>query len=271
MSRRVIYIVLDGLSDLVAREHMGYLLALTEANIATHYTIACELPGISRPLYECLLTGATPVESGVLHNQVVRLSNQTSLFDLARSQGKTTAAAAYHWVSELYNNAPYDPVRDRITCAPSLPIQYGMFYHKDHYPDDHLFLDAEYLRRTYDPDLLLIHPMNIDDAGHKFAFDSKQYRNQARMTDGILSNWLPSWLEQGYQIVITADHGMNNDFSHGGILPEERQVPLFVMGEVFSHHKFASPKQTQLCGLVADILKLPHDKPNCRTMLKDVP
>lgn len=69
-------------------------------------TLSCALPSLSRPLYECILTGATPVESGITHNGVSRLSRQESIFHLARAGGKRTAAAAYHWVSELYNQSP---------------------------------------------------------------------------------------------------------------------------------------------------------------------
>lgn len=269
MSRPVIYIILDGLSDWVARQDMGYLIALTEANLATHYTLECELPAISRPLYECLLTGAEPIVSGVVNNGITRLSNQTSLFHLARQHDLSTAAAAYHWVSELYNHSPYNASRDRFTFDESLPIQNGIFYHQDNYPDDHLFLDAEYLRSHFHPDLLLIHPMNIDDAGHKYSFDAKEYRNQARITDRILSDWLPAWIEAGYQIIVTADHGMNNDFNHCGIRPEERQVPLFVIGDAFSHIPDVQPLQRQLCGIVADLLNITHNKPNNPALLKE--
>ncbi|CAG9297739.1 alkaline phosphatase family protein [Celerinatantimonas diazotrophica] len=270
MSRSVIYIILDGLSDWVARQDMGYLLALTEANLASYYSLECELPAISRPLYECLLTGVPPVASGIVNNGVTRLSHQTSIFHLAREHGLTTAAAAYHWVSELYNRSPYDANRDRFTFDESLPIQNGIFYHQDDYPDSHLFLDAEYLRNRFQPDLLLIHPMNIDDAGHKYSFDSKEYRNQARMTDRILSDWLPAWIQAGYQIIVTADHGMNNDFSHCGIRQEERQVPLFVIGDAFSHNRDIQPLQRQLCGVVADLLNIAHhNKPNHPALLKE--
>ena len=120
---------------------------------------------MSRPLYECILTGVRPVESGIVNNQIVRLSNHESIFSLAKSQGKVTAAAAYHWVSELYNRAPFDAVRDRFTNDETMNIQHGCFYHWDHYPDEALFLDAEHLRVTHQPDFLLIHPMNIDDIG----------------------------------------------------------------------------------------------------------
>lgn len=263
MSSRVIYIVLDGLSDSVAQHCMGYLLALTEARQASYYTLECELPAISRPLYECLLSGVAPIESGIVHNGINRRSNQVSLFDLARNMGKTTAAAAYHWVSELYNRSPYQPTRDRFTNNAELPIQHGIFYHQDDYPDDHLFLDAEYLRSHYDPDLLLIHPMNIDDAGHRFGLDSIEYRNKARQTDMILSDYLPKWIEADYQIIVTADHGMTNDHSHGGRLPQEREVPLFVIGSQFNHEQQSKPRQIELCGVVADLLGISnHGKPN---------
>lgn len=262
MSNKVILIVLDGLSYQVAHDCMGYLQGLIEADMATLYQLECALPSMSRPLYECILTGVVPVKSGIVNNQIVRPSYNESIFSLARKAGKSTAAAAYHWFSELYNRAPYLASRDRFTNDASLAIQHGCFYQADHYPDDHLFVDAEYLRAQFDPDFLLIHPMNIDDAGHKFGFDSTQYRNSARYADIILSSWLPQWIEQGYQILVTSDHGMNTDRSHGGVLEIERRVPLFVIGEHFSHSPNCAIAQTELCGTICTLLGVPAaDKP----------
>ena len=260
MSNKVILVVLDGLNYQVAHDCMGYLQGLIEQQQATLHQVQSELPSLSRPLYECLLTGVPPVVSGITNNNVVRLSHFESIFSLAKNQHKITAAAAYHWVSELYNRAPYDAIRDRVTHDETLNIQHGCFYHWDHYPDEALFLDAEYLRRQYQPDFLLIHPMNIDDAGHKFGLDSPQYRNTARMADVILSHLMPTWLEEGYQILVTSDHGMNNDRSHGGVLACEREVPLFLIGSAFSDTP-ADIKQTEICGLVCNTLGLEHDKP----------
>ncbi|WP_271271196.1 alkaline phosphatase family protein [Aliamphritea hakodatensis] len=254
MSQKVILVVLDGLEYGVGEQCMGFLQALREQGQATLYKLQCELPSMSRPLYEAILTGVAPVNSGIVHNAVCRLSTQQSVFSLARAAGLTTAAAAYHWFSELYNRAPFSAKRDRHTADPELAIQYGTFYHQDHYPDDHLFADAEALRRQHDPDFLLVHPMNIDDAGHKAGWDSTKYRNTARHADMALSEYLPDWLAAGYQVLVTSDHGMNNDFSHGGILPEERMVPLYVMGQGFSHHAEARPQQLELCGAVCQLL-----------------
>lgn len=268
MSNKVILVVLDGLAYETAQQCMGFLQGLTEQGKATLYKVQSELPSMSRPLYEAILTGIAPVHSGIVHNHIIRNSDQQSVFSLARRAGLTTAAAAYHWFSELYNRSPYDAVRDRFTNDPEQLIQHGLFYHQDSYPDSHLYLDAEWLRRQHDPDFLLVHPMNIDDAGHRAGLDSAHYRNTARHSDTHLSEYLIQWMQAGYQIMVTADHGMNRDNSHGGTLPEEREVPLYVIGECFSHDTKAAPRQLELCGTVCELLGLQdHNKPLASSLL----
>lgn len=267
MKRKVILVLIDGLAWQVARDSMGYLLALVEAGQATAYALRSALPSLSRPLYECILTGTAPVDSGIVHNGVSRLSNQQSIFHLVQNAGLTSAAAAYHWVSELYNRSPYLARRDRHTDDEGLPIQHGMFYHQDDYPDAHLLLDAEALRRRHDPDFLLIHPMNVDDAGHRHGLDSPDYRNAARRFDALLSEYLPDWIAEGYQILVSSDHGMNNDCTHGGNLPQEREVPLFVIGDGFSHRPGLEIAQTALCGSMATLMGIAHDKSICTELL----
>ena len=270
MSKKVILVVLDGLAYATAEQCMGYLQGLKAQGKTTLYKIQCELPSKSRPLYETILTGIPPVLSGIVHNEVTRNSNQQSVFSLARREGLVSAAAAFHWFSELYNRSPYDAVRDRHTVDPTQLIPYGCFYHADHYPDSYLYLDAESLRRRHNPDFLLIHPMNIDNAGHRDGVDSSHYRNTVRNSDGELSKYLPRWIEEGYQVLITADHGMNGDKSHGGILPEERDIPLYLIGESFSHQPDCTPMQTELCGNICELLAInAHNKPMTNRLLLD--
>lgn len=106
MQHNVILVLLDGLNYQVAHHAMGHLHAYVEADRAALYRVECELPSLSRPLYECILTGVPPIDSGIVHNNVNRLSNQRSVFHYAREANLGTAAAAYHWVSELYNRSP---------------------------------------------------------------------------------------------------------------------------------------------------------------------
>ena len=253
---------------MAGRDRAAIAVRRCAAGRAALYRLECELPALSRPLYECIMTGVAPIDSGVVHNDVVRLSKERSIFHYARDAGLTTAAAAYHWMSELYNRAPFVAARDRHTSDAALPIQHGHFYYADHYPDSHLFADAESLRLKHAPDFLLVHPMNIDDAGHGYGLDSPQYRNAARRADVILADYLQGWLDAGYQVLVTADHGMNNDRSHNGLLAEEREVPLFVIGNAFSFDPDAAPAQLELCGTVCQLLGIPHDKPVCRELLK---
>ncbi|TVY01397.1 alkaline phosphatase family protein [Cohnella terricola] len=228
---RLITVVLDGLRYDAARRCLGYMEHLVERGEAFCYQVKSELPSLSRPLYEVLLTGTAASKNGITANHIVRLSKERSVFHLAREAGLTTAAAAYHWVSELYNSAPFNPLIDRHQHDEGKPIQHGAFYFEDHYPDSHLFADAEYMRRSHDPHFLYIHSMNIDDAGHKFGGDSQGYDMAVRTADGILATLVPLWLSEGYRIVVTSDHGMNARGHHGGTAPEERFVPLYIIGE----------------------------------------
>ncbi|USG64224.1 alkaline phosphatase family protein [Brevibacillus ruminantium] len=230
-NNKLAMIMLDGLRYDTAVSHMGYLHHLVEYGKASRFRVQSELPSLSRPLYEVLLTGTPVWTNGVTGNRTVRLSHQESLFHLTRKQGLTNATASYYWVSELYNEAPFDPLRDRIQQNTDKPIQHGIFYFEDHYPDTHLFADAHYLLNTHGPDFLYVHSMNIDDDGHKYTADSIQYRNRVLAADAILATVLPVWMEKGYQIMITADHGMTADGNHGGTTSADREVPLFIISD----------------------------------------
>lgn len=59
---------------------------------------------------------------------------------------------------------------------------------------------------------------------------------------------------------------MNNDRSHGGILPEERQVPFYTFGSAFSLAD-AAIRQTDICGTVCQLLGVAHDKSVCTELL----
>jgi phosphoglycerol transferase MdoB-like AlkP superfamily enzyme len=41
---------------------------------------------------------------------------------------------------------------------------------------------------------------------------------------------VPLWLDLDYEIVVTADHGMNGDGHHGGTADIERDVPFYYLG-----------------------------------------
>ncbi len=48
----------------------------------------------------------------------------------------------------------------------------------------------------------------------------------------------------------------HTDKSHGGTLTEERDIPLYVIGDRFSHQAGCAPKQTEICGIICELLGL---------------
>lgn len=226
---RVILVVCDALRDDVAAEQMGYLELLVEQRRASRYTVVAGLPTLSRPCYETIQTGTPATEHGITSNADVRRSTMPNLFGLAHEQGKTTAAAAYGWVSELYIRAPYDPVFDREVDDKDLLIQHGRFYSDDAYPDSELFAAGARLLHRYEPDYLLIHPMGIDYIGHLHGADSREYRTTVMQQDMLLARLVPQALDLAYTVLVTGDHGMNDDHNHNGTLTDVRNVPLYVI------------------------------------------
>ena len=226
---RVILILSDALRYDTALEGMGFLGHLVETKQASLFKVTGELPSMSRPMYETIHTGVPVSEHGVVSNFVVRRSTKPNIFQSARDAGKTTAAAAYYWFSELYNRAPFDPIDDREVDDEEMLIQHGRFYMRDEYPDLELFLTAAVLVRKFSPDYLLLHPMGMDYHGETYGADSREYRNQAIFQDMWLATLIAEWMERGYNILVTGDHGINADHLHGGTTPEQRDVPLYLI------------------------------------------
>lgn len=259
MGSKVILVVIDGLRDDTAAAQMGFLEHMVEHRQAERSTVIAEMPSMSRPLYETLHTGVPPYIHGVVSNDVVRLSKMSNIFGIASQHGLVTAAAAYFWVSELYNAAPYDPIEHHEVDNPSANIQHGRFYMADIYPDAALFAQAERLVRHYAPDYLLIHPMGMDDTGHRFGGESAEYENHAIYVDQLLARLVPGWTEKGYSVLVTADHGMNKNHMHGGSGLDVRNVPLyaFLPGKKPDGEKHPPVSQLQIAPTVLKLLGLP--------------
>lgn len=262
--KKVILVILDAMTRAGAKNNMGYLWHLTEIGKAHYINIKGGLPSVSRPCYETICTGMYAAGHGITSNNVIRSSKEENIFSLARKNGLKTAAAAYFWFSELYNASPFDPMADRFVNNGSKNIQHGIFYCDDSYPDSHLFLDADYLQRTYHPDLLLVHPMGIDYTGHAFGSSSREYEKKTGDMDAVLAQMVPRWIEADYGILVTSDHGMSELGSHGGNREILRDVFLYAINV----GKAAEQKEYSQLSIAPTICKLMGIKPS-DTMLAE--
>ena len=230
---KVIFILVDGLGLDAATKHCGFLEHMAEAGKAAKYRLIGGLPALSRPMYETLLTGLPVWRHGITANETNRRSRVPNLFSLTRQAGLVNACAGYSWLMELYGDhpLPFDVDRDRYCPDGSGDIMHGIFYSADDYPDSHLYADGDYLRRRYQPDFLMIHPMSVDHAGHRFGALSKEYARQAAENSVQIALRWETWHRHGYQIVVTGDHGMDALGRHEGNEPLQRETPLYILSD----------------------------------------
>lgn len=257
---KTILVLLDACRFDTGTDNAGYLEHLIDRGQGAKYRVRGELPSMSRPMYETSLTGLPSSEHGVVNNMVVRPSRCPNIFSLCRQKGLVTAAAAYQWMSELYSKpGHFDPIRDRYQLEGEGGICHGIFYYEDQYPDTHLFGDGEFLRERYQPDFLLFHSMNIDYWGHQRGSDSPEYAQAAATVMEHIAQLLPPWLEEGWQVVITADHGMNRFGMHGGPTAEQRTIPLYIFSPKVQPGRFEDREVSQLnlAPLLCRLLEIP--------------
>lgn len=230
-NNKVVFVLLDGLQSEYAREHLGYLEHLCEHKKAAKYEVLGELPSASRPMYETIFTGLPVYEHGITNNNICRLSNQIHIFELLKQNHKKSLALAYYWISELYLSAPFNKFQDVYHHDPKSYIDQGFFYYEDTYPDNHLYALSSSLMSHDQYDFVFIHPMGIDDAGHKYGAGSQEYAQAVIQNDKLLSTYIPQWIKDGYSVVVGADHGMSKNGYHGGNSHQQRTTALYIIDQ----------------------------------------
>lgn len=244
--QETIFVLLDACQFEAGTRNLGYLEHMIDYEQGAKYRVRGEIPSLSKPMYATLLTGLPVCRHGVACNDRVQHLDLENVFSLCKEAGGVTAAAAYYWMSELYNHVPFDKDCERIQIQSGEQIDYGIYYWDDTYPDSHLFADGEYLRMTFQPDFMIYHTMAIDAWGHLKGAKSVEYENAVLSVGHLLAIYLPKWLQDGYQVVITADHGMNELGIHGGTEEDQRDTPLYIFSPLVKKGRFEEKAISQL-------------------------
>ncbi len=253
----MIFVMIDALGYDTATKRAGYMEHLVNHKQAAKYRMQGDLPSASRPMYETLMTGLPACVHGITVNQIARKSRCENLFSLCRKNNLRTAAAAFGWIAELYTGkVPFNPYEDRILDHPCGDLDCGVFYLNCDYPDSELYADGEYLRKKYHPDFLLLHPMNVDTAGHVYGSQSKEYQEAADQSFQQIARLCEEWRTDGYDVIVTGDHGMDSLGIHGGNEAIQKEVPLYILSEQvkkgdFSEHPVSN---LQMAPLVCRLL-----------------
>jgi predicted AlkP superfamily pyrophosphatase or phosphodiesterase len=211
-------------------------------------------------MYETIHTGLWPHEDGITSNEGMRASDRPNVFSLVRQSGKTTAAVAQEYFHRLYVDTPWDRLRSIEHHNTDTDIQHGRFYSMEGYGPINAVAMAEIdlcaqvtlLAERHTPDYMLLHTCSADTLGHTYGGDSKEYRLQVWTIDNALSRAIPVWRELGYDVMVTADHGMNAEQHHGGMEKIMREVPFYYFGDAAGPE--ADQELSQL-GLAATLLE----------------
>lgn len=187
--------------------------------LCQRWPVSVAQPTLSRPNYATIITGVAPTTHGILANNNSTPLPPGHLFDQLQSRGFASSLIGYHWWRQLTGQAG----------------SRWRYYHEDHTADQTIFA------QTHDflidpPDLLVVHPMGVDWAGHCFGAGSPQHLDAVRRMDALIADFRGQWMDHTHgqgSLVVGSDHGMGPDGFHGRSTPQELTVNYFVYSSYF--------------------------------------
>jgi predicted AlkP superfamily pyrophosphatase or phosphodiesterase len=235
---KLLLIILDGVPYRNWRRLMGNLEGWVQSGDARAWKMRSVLPSTSACCYASIHTGTPPQQHGILSNEVRFKVELPDIFsEVTKAGGKTGAVTHSYW-SEFFNRFPFDLVSDMEYDEPGGPITHGRFHTMTGYnaknqmtPSDvDLFATLTMLTERFGIDYGILHTCTLDSMGHRFGHDCVEMDHAVYAMDGMLAAFLPRWLKNGYEVLVTADHGQTDRGHHGGHQDEQQDFALYYFG-----------------------------------------
>lgn len=238
LDNKLLLIVLDGVPWRNWRRLFGNLEGWVQSGDARVWKIRSVLPSISGPCYASIHTGVSPQVHGILLNEVRFRVSQPDIFSEVSKSGGITGAVTHTYWSEFFHRYPLNPVRDLEYDEPEAPINHGRFHsmagyghHNQMTPSDtDLFATLTMLTERFGIDYGILHSCTLDSMGHRFGHDCGEMDQACAVADAMLAAFLPRWLENGYEVIVTADHGQTDRGHHGGHEDLQQDAALYWFG-----------------------------------------
>ena len=238
-------------ADAMVYEDMEYLKTLPNykkylAGGAEVKRVRSIYPTVTYPVHVTLATGAWPDRHGVVSNNefhpgVLNLPwnwfhhpvKIPDLFDAAKKAGLSTAGVFWpvtgnhpsidNYIAEYWTQVEGETLREAFTRAGSNPrmlsiieknFKRGMVLRQHPGSDEFMINCACDVIRECRPDLLMIHPANIDDYRHKYGCFSSKVALGTEETDSYIGRLMKAADEAGMasdiNFFLTSDHGQMN-------------------------------------------------------------
>lgn len=238
LDNKLLLIILDGVPYRNFRRLFGNLEGWVLHGDARVWKIRAVVPSISAPCYASIHTGTPPQVHGIRSNEVRHRIDLPDIFsEVAKAGGKSGAVTHSYW-SEFFNRHPFDFVRDIEYDEPEGPIHHGRFHTMTGYGHDNqmtpcdadLFATLSMLAMRHGIDYGILHTCTLDSMGHRFGHDNVTMDHACATMDAMLAAFLPGWLQAGYEVIVTADHGQTDRGHHGGHEDLQQDAALYYFG-----------------------------------------
>ncbi|BCG84266.1 nucleotide pyrophosphatase [Mesorhizobium sp. 113-3-9] len=262
---KLLLIILDGVPYRNWRRLMGNLEGWVQSGEARVWKMRSVLPSTSACCYASIHTGVSPQVHGILSNENRFRVAQPDIFsEVSKAGGKTGAVTHSYW-SEFFRSYPFDLVEDMEYDEPGGPITHGRFHTMTGYnarnqmtPSDvDLFATLTMLTKRHGIDYGILHTCTLDSMGHRFGHDCHEMDHAVYAMDGMLAAFLPGWIEAGYEVMVTADHGQTDRGHHGGHDDEMQDFALYYFGPAKGPEGDTLLDQLQLAPTVLSRLGVP--------------
>ena len=226
---KVYIILVDGLRYDKVMPNMENAVRLIYDKKACLLKARFDGPSNSRPGYARIFTGSPNNINKIWRNDQKSLCTVPSIFEIAKKNNLKTACSSYFWVGQLFNK---DYVTDKLNADTSQSIQYTYLYSNEKEKDSKVFDMAANIIRDHNPNICLIHPMEVDISGHRYGSISTAYDKSVSNTDILIEEFLKSVDLKDTLVMIISDHGHRDGGGHGGKSSSEVDVPIILIGDM---------------------------------------
>ena len=238
--QKLLLLIIDGVPFRNWERLFGNLEGWVASGEARRWRMSSVLPSTSASCYASIHTGLTPQKHGVTGNDTIFRIDSPDVFSELRKIGAVTGAVTHSFWSAFFNRAPFEPIRDLEYDEPqSDSINHGRFHTMTGYgtanqmtpSDADLFATLALLVDRHAIDYGILHSCTLDSMGHRFQHESHEMDQACFMLDAQLAPYIRRWRDQGYEIIVTADHGQDDRGHHGGKSDLQQDYAFYYFGE----------------------------------------